>query len=317
MAAQKCLIIDQMHPSIIGLLEQDSFEVDYRPSSTRKEILGILPAYQGLIVRSKTPIDRELIDRATSLRFVARAGAGLDIIDTDYLQSRKIAVINAPEGNRDTLAEHAVGLLLNLSHKINYSCGQVRQGIWDREANRGAEVMGKTVGLIGYGFMGMAFAKRLKSFGCEVLAYDKYKQGFSDQFATEVTLETLWERAQIISLHVPLTPETLGFYNFRFFSNFKHDLLVLNTARGEILPLDDLVKLLDSRRITGAALDVLSREPISKLSDGQQDIYNYLTTSDSVLLTPHVGGWSHESYERINQVLVSKIRQLVVDGRLS
>ncbi|MGI9543096.1 MAG: NAD(P)-dependent oxidoreductase [Cyclobacteriaceae bacterium] len=317
MPHSKCLIIDQMHPSIVDLLDQNNFDADYQPKTTREEILEIVPAYQGLIVRSKTPIDKELIDRATSLRFVARAGAGLDNIDTDYLRLKKIAVISAPEGNRDALAEHAVGLLLNLSHRIGSGHDQVRQGIWDREGNRGVEVMGKTVGLIGYGFMGKAFAQRLKSFGCEVLAYDKYKEGFSDQFVTEATLETLWEQAQIISLHVPLTPETLGFYDFRFFSNFKHNLLVLNTARGEILPLKDLVRLMDSSKITGVALDVLSKEPISKLADNQQDVHNYLVNSSRVLLTPHIGGWSHESYERINQVLVSKIKQLGFDKSIT
>lgn len=305
-----------MHPSIINLLEHIDFEADYQPEITRKEILKLLPAYQGLIVRSKTPIDKELIDRAPSLQFVARAGAGLDNIDTEYLQLRNVKVINAPEGNRDSLAEHAVGLLLNLSHRVSLAYDQVRKGIWDREGNRGVEVMGKTVGLIGYGFMGKAFAQRLESFGCKVLAYDKYKKGFGDQFVKEVTLEALQEQAHILSLHVPLTPETLGFYDFRFFSNFKHDLLVLNTARGEILPLDDLVKLLDLGKITGVALDVLSKEPFSQLFDNQKDVYNYLINSDRVLLTPHVGGWSRESYERINQVLVAKIRQLVIDGSL-
>ena len=300
-----------MHPGIVKLLEQCNVETSYKPEIARKEILEILPAFHGLVVRSKTTIDRELIDQGKSLFFVARAGAGLDNIDTDYLQQKEIVVINAPEGNRDTLAEHTLGMLLNLSHRISVSNTQLRHGIWNREGNRGIEVMGKTVGLIGYGFMGNAFAQRLKSLKCKVLAYDKYKKDFSDQFVTESTMEMLWDQAQIVSLHVPLTRETLGFYDFRFFSRFSHDILIINTARGEILPLSDLVKLLDSGKIHGAALDVLSDEPISKLADSQEDVYKYLMESDRVLLTPHVAGWSQESYERINETLVSKIHQLI------
>ena len=311
-----CIIVDEMHPSIVPTLQGLGYKVDYRPDIDRHDLLREIAHYQGLVIRSKTRVDAEIVAAATDLRFVARAGAGLDNLDLEALEAAGIKVVNAPEGNRDALAEHGMGLLLSLLHNITTAHSSVRRGEWQREAFRGMELGGKTVGLIGYGNMGKAFAQRLSSFKCEVLAYDKYLNDYSDDFAREVSLETIFESCQIVSLHVPLTRETRGFYDYSFFDRFHHPILLLNTARGEILPLADLVRLIDEQKVVGAGLDVLEQEPISQLADKQENIYEYLVNSPQILLTPHVAGWSRQSYQRINAVLVQKLTQLQEQGLL-
>lgn len=305
-----CLIIDRMHESISPMLERIGLKPDYRPDIRREEVLNIIGGYTGLIVRSKTAVDRDLIERAVNLRFVGRAGAGLDQLDEKALVDRNIAVINAPEGNRDALAEHATGMLLALMNKMHTADRQVRKGIWDREGNRGVELMGKTVGLIGYGYMGQAFARRLNGFGVKVLAYDKYKENYGDAYARETSMEVLYESADILSLHVPLTPETLFFIDDKLLRRFHKDIFLLNTARGKLIQLKALSEAIESGKIRGAALDVLENEKLNSLSAEQRFYFNRLTRSERVLFTPHVGGWTFESYEKINQVLVDKIKTL-------
>ncbi len=308
------IIIDEMHPSIIGSLESLGFRVDYCPEINRRELKGVIGHYLGLIVRSKTTIDQQLLEDADRLKFVARAGAGVDNLDEAAISAKGVHIINAPEGNRDTLGEHMAGMLLNLLHRISASDQAIRDGIWDREGFRGTELGDKTVGIIGCGNMGSAFARRLSGFGCSVLGYDKYLPMQKSTIYARTSLEELFIKSDIVSLHVPLTKETRNFYDYSFFTQFEKPIILLNSARGEILPLKDLVQLLREKKIVGAALDVFEKEPVIQLADNQQDIYNYLTTSPFVLLTPHIAGWSYESYRRINDVLVTKIEHLKSTG---
>ena len=305
-----CLIVDLMHESITPLLEEIGWKADYQPSIRREEIIRIISNYEGLIVRSKTTIDREIIGRAEKLRWIARAGAGLDQLDMEALEERGIQVVNAPEGNRDALGEHAVTILLTLLNKVHIADRDIRRGTWDREGMRGTELMGKTVSIIGYGHMGQAFARRLQGFGVEVLAYDKYKENYGNEFAREASMEEIFEKTDILSLHVPLTDETHFMLNDDYLANFKKSIYLLNTARGKNIRLKTLVESLKNGRLKGAALDVLENEKIRKLSVEQQKYFNQLIQSDQVVFTPHVGGWTFESYEKINRVLVAKIKNL-------
>ncbi|SMG28739.1 D-3-phosphoglycerate dehydrogenase [Marivirga sericea] len=307
----KVLIIDEMHESIIPLLEEINLEVDYRPSIQRSEIISIVEHYNGLIVRSKTLIDSELLRYANNLKFVARAGAGVDNVEVNELRKRNIQLINAPEGNRDALAEHAMGMLLSLLNRINIADQEVRRGTWDREGNRGVELMGKTVGLLGFGNMGEAFAKRLSSFSCKVLAYDAEKTNFSNEFIEEVSIAELKKRSQILSLHIPMNEENKGIINEEFLSGFKKLDYIVNTSRGEVLILKDLLKLLQQKKMKGAALDVLENEKINSYTEDELFVFQELTNLKQVLFTPHIAGWSFESYEKINIVLSKKIKLLV------
>jgi D-3-phosphoglycerate dehydrogenase len=307
---RKILIADEMHPSIIPDLKKKGFEVDYFPTIGREELRSVIHQYNGIIIRSKTSMNPEMIDMAPNLRFIARAGAGTDKIDEAYCEERNIVILNAPEGNRDALGEHALGMLLTLVNKIHTADNEIRQLIWDRESNRGTEIKNKVVGIIGYGNMGSAFAQRLSGFECQVLAYDKYKNSYGDQYAAESDLNRIFRESDILSFHVPLTQETDGFYDYNFFNNFQKQIIIINTARGQILPLSDLIKLLDEGKILGAALDVLENEKLNTLKNMQKAQFDNLIKRHNIVITPHVGGWSFESYKRINDTLVQKITSL-------
>lgn len=306
---KKCLIIDDMHESIVPLLAEIGIEATYAPGIKREEILSAIGDYEGILVRSKTTIDKEFVDHAKKLEFIGRAGAGLDKIDVDYVENHNIEILNAPEGNRDALAEHAVGMLLSLLNKLNTADNEVRNWIWDREGNRGVELSDKTVGIIGYGYMGQAFVQRLRAFDCRVLVFDKYKKGFGTKKVEEVSLEKLFHKADILSLHVPLTSETKGWINKEFIQQFRKEIHILNTARGEVLPLKDLLESLDSGKVLGAALDVLEKEKFDQLTKEEKERFENLFSRKNVVLSPHVAGWTFASYKRINEVLVSKIAQ--------
>jgi D-3-phosphoglycerate dehydrogenase len=301
------LIIDEMHPSIIPLLENEGFQVDYQPEVSRLELEGIIHGYEGLIIRSKTSMDRPLLEKAVRLRFIGRAGAGLDKIDLDYLEERNISLYNAPEGNRDAVAEHAIGMLLALFNHLPRADRQVRERVWNREQNRGEELSGKTVGIFGYGHMGQSFAKKLSGFDVKVLAYDKYKTGFGNEFAKESSFERIQEEADILSIHVPLTPETRNFFTLQIINDFKKPFYLINTARGEVVSFDTLTKALESGKLRGALLDVLEKEKLDKLDPIQKEAFQRLAEKDNVLFSPHVAGWTFQSYEKINKVLVSKL----------
>ncbi|MVM32920.1 phosphoglycerate dehydrogenase [Spirosoma sp. HMF4905] len=304
------LIADEMHPSLFAMLDEAGFLYDYQPKISRAELITTLAPFTGLIIRSKTTVDEELLSQAPNLRFIGRAGAGLDLIDLAVVERRGIAVFHAGEGNRDAVAEHTVGMLLALLANILKADREVRQGIWDREGNRGYELGSLTVGLIGYGNNGRATAQRLSGFGCRVLAYDKFLTNYGDAFAQEATLTQIMAESDVISLHIPLTEETRRLVNDTFIEQVTKPFYLNNIARGEIVSLAAVVRALESGKICGATLDVLENEKLAKLTPDQQTAFDYLRQSDRVVLTPHIAGWTHESYVRINEVLVRQIRNL-------
>jgi len=307
---KKCLIIDRMHESIFPMLEEIGWAYDYKPEISRSEIKKILPEYSGLIVRSKTQIDGDLLGDSPTIKFVGRAGAGLDNIDLEYLSQKKIHVLHAGEGNRDAVGEHTVGILLSLLRNITKADREVRSFAWHREANRGVEIMGKTIGIIGYGNMGRAFAKRLSGFGCKVLAYDKYKTAYADAVAEEATMERIYKEVDILSLHIPLTTETKKMVNRDYLSRFSRDIVLINTSRGEIVVQADLLPLLTSGKVVGAALDVLENEKMNELSSADRENLTKLFQQQNVIFTPHIAGWTFESHVKINVALKDKIKSL-------
>lgn len=306
-----CLIVDQMHASIIPLLEEAGFTVSYQPEIPAAAVKHALQGFQALIVRSKLAITPEVLQEADELKVVARAGAGVDNLDLAALASRNIALVNAPEGNRDAVGEFTVGLLLDLFRNISKSDAEVRRHEWQREANRGEEISGKTVAIIGYGNMGKAFACRLAGFGCHVIAYDTAGRGVYDKYARQATLEEIFEQADVLSFHIPLNQQNYRLANEAFFARFQKPLWVINTARGEIMDYEALVKGLKNGTIKGAALDVLENEKLQALNPAQAAVFNYLAGSRNVVLTPHVAGWTHQSYVKINEVLVSKLQSIL------
>jgi len=308
-----CLIIDYMHPSIVPMLEALGISVSYQPEIKAQAVKSMLPGFNSLIVRSKLFVSEELLQGADKLQLIARAGAGVDNIDEAALRRRRITLLNAPEGNSDAVGEFTLGLLLALFRNVVKANQEVREGIWLREENRGEEIMGKTIGIFGYGNMGRAFAKRLAGFSCEVLAYDSNAAVQPDNFAKLVSLQELQEQADVVSFHIPFTPENKHLGKESFFNAFRKNIWVLNTARGEIMNQTDLVKLLQSGKIKGAALDVLENEKLSSLTPEQQLNFSYLARNEKIILTPHIGGWSHQSYVKINEVLVQKIKNFLQD----
>jgi D-3-phosphoglycerate dehydrogenase len=303
-----------MHPSLLTLLKEIGWEVDYLPNISREEIKQKHNGYAGLIVRSKTLIDGDLLGQSPTVRFIGRAGAGLDNLDLKYLEAKGIHVLHASEGNRDAVGEYAVGALLSLLRKIPKANAEVREMTWDREGNRGEEIMGKTVGIIGYGNMGQAFARRLAGFGCNVLAYDKYKTGYSDAYCRESTMEHLFRETDILSLHIPLTEETRRLVDAGYFGNFKKRLVFMNTARGEIVSLAGVLEAMQSGKVYGAVLDVLENERLNSLTPQQTAIFNSLRERPDVIFTPHIAGWTIESHVKINVALIEKIKALKIQS---
>jgi len=307
----KVLFIDSVHSILRAGLEQDGWECDWCVDDSVAEIKSIIGEYNGVVIRSKFPMNREIIDLSTKLKFIARSGAGLENIDLDYAQSKGIKIFNSPEGNRDAVGEQSLGMLLNLFQKLNQADAQVRKGIWDRVGNRGIELKGKTVGVIGFGNMGRAFAQRLQGFECEVIAYDKYVQGFGNDQVREVGLAELQEKSDVISFHTPLTEETHYYFNAPFIENCKKSFYLINTARGKVVETAALVQGLESGKVEGACLDVIEYESSSFENILERNVpepFEYLLQSDKVILTPHVAGWTAESYEKLSLFLLEKIR---------
>ncbi len=306
----KILLLDPVHPLIRVRFEEYGYQCDYYPDLSGNDLLKIAGDYSGIIVRSKFTVDRNFLDAATNLEFIGRVGAGMENIDVEYARKRGIRCYNSPEGNRDAVGEHAVGMLLALLNHMTRADLQVRQGIWSREENRGIEIMGKTVGIIGYGNMGSAFARRLKGFEANVIAYDKYKKRFSDAFVTEATMEQIFSDTDILSLHVPLTAETRYLVDQDYLNRFKKPVWLVNTSRGQVVKTADLVKNLKSGKVPGAALDVLEFEDASfGFLNSKDPDFAYLAASDRVILTPHIAGWTRESNEKLARILVEKIQK--------
>lgn len=306
----KVLHLDENHPALAEGLVKLGFEnqMDYKSSKT--EIEAKIHNYQGLIIRSRFPLDATFLRQATQLKFIGRVGAGLENIDLSVAEELGIKCFNAPEGNRNAVGEHSLGLLLNLFNRIRISDAEVKQGVWKREANRGLEIEGKTIGLIGYGNMGKAFAKVLSGFDCEVLFYD-LKKNIADENATQVNLQTLQNKADVLSLHTPLTELTKNMVNAEFIAAFKKNFWLINTARGKSVVTKDLVKALESGKILGAGLDVLEFEKSSfENFFTEQELpedFKYLTQSQQVILTPHIAGWTQESKYKLAQTIVDKV----------
>lgn len=310
MSYGKILFIDSTHPILREKLVHANFDCDYFVNLEREKILSIIHQYDGIIIRSKTKINTEFLDKAKKLQFIGRVGAGLENIDLDYAEKKGVTCFNSPEGNRDAVGEHALGMLLSLFNNLNRANFEVKNGIWRREENRGIEIKGKTVGIIGYGNMGSAFAQRLKGFDAKVISYDKYKKNYSDGNTIECNLEEIFEKSDILSLHVPLTPETEFMIDNNFIKKFKKNIFIINTARGKVVKTADLVKNLMTGKIAGAALDVLEYEKSSFESLNENNFpedFKYLIQKDNVILSPHVGGWTHESNIKLAEFLADKI----------
>lgn len=307
----KILHIDSNHPLLWEQLQQAGFTNHEDFTSAKDEIEAKIQDYQGIVIRSRFKIDKAFIDKAINLQFIARVGAGLESIDCEYAQSKNIQLIAAPEGNRNAVGEHALGMLLSLFNNLNKADKEIKSGHWNRESNRGHELDGKTVGIIGYGNMGKSFAKKLRGFDVDVLCYD-ILENVGDVNAKQVSLEELQQKVDVLSLHIPWTPETDKIINADFIQAFAKPFWLINTARGKNVVTTDLVEALQSGKILGAGLDVLEYEKGSFehlfLENHVPEAFQYLLKADNVILTPHVAGWTFESHEKLAQVIVDKIK---------
>ena len=307
------LIVDDVHPIIPKELSAARFNIIDATKLDKNELINTIQKASGIIIRSRITIDCEIIDAAKSLQFIARVGAGMESIDTEYCKRQNIICLNSPEGNRDAVGEHAVGMLLSLLNNLNIADKQVKSGIWQRETNRGRELGSMCVGIIGYGNMGSSFAQKLSGFGCKTISYDKYKTGYADGNTTEVSLVDIFEKSDVLSLHVPLTEETNYLVDENFISNFKKDIFLINTARGFVVKTQDLVAGLKTGKILGAALDVIEYEESSFEKTGDllnNKNFQYLAKQQNVIMSPHIAGWTNESKLRLATVLIDKIKVL-------
>ena len=303
----KILLLDKNHPLITEQLSEKGFVLEEDFSSSYEQVLEKIHLYEGVIIRSRIPLDAHFLEKAKNLKFIARVGAGMENIDTAKAQELGVKLINSPEGNKDAVAEHVIGTLLVLMNRLFISSNEVKKGIWLREENRGEEILGKTFGIIGYGNMGKAVAKRLSGFGCKTIFYD-IKPNLSDESATQVSLQELQENADILSLHTPLTEDTLYMIDEEFISKMKKNFYFINTARGKNLKTSALVNALKSGKIKGACLDVLEYEKTSfENLETKNEYLEYLLNSEKAIITPHIAGWTHESKIKLAQVIVDKI----------
>jgi D-3-phosphoglycerate dehydrogenase len=318
---RKILFIDTVHPVLIeelrgmGLICEEDLDSDY---SAIKAKIG---AYYGVVIRSRIPFNRELLKAAENLKFIARSGAGLENIDMHAAHEMGVAVFNSPEGNRDAVGEHAIGMLLSLLNHLSRSDNQVRRGIWDREGNRGIELSGKTVGIIGFGQMGSGLAEKLQGFGCRIISYDKYKKEYAPDYVDEVSLLELQSESDIISVHLPYSQETLYYINREFIEACKKPFYLINTARGKHVHTRDLLQALEERKVLGACLDVLEFEKSSfehLAFEEMPEAFKQLVSREDVLLSPHVAGWTNESYVKLSTFLFNKVKKFLddEDGKL-
>lgn len=309
----KILHIDSNNPLLWNELELAGFENHADFTATKEQIETKIKDYNGIVIRSRFKIDKQFIDAATNLQFIARVGAGLESIDCDYAESKKIHLIAAPEGNKNAVAEHSLGVILSLFNKLNEADNEVKSGQWNRESNRGHELDGKTVGIIGYGNMGKAFAKKLRGFDVAVLCYD-ILENVGDENAKQVSLEELQQKTDVLSLHLPWTPQTNKMVNSEFINAFAKPFWIINTSRGKNIVTIDLVEAMKSQKILGAGLDVLEYEKLSfetLFNDNETpEALQYLLNAKNTLLTPHIAGWTFESHEKLAQVIVDKIKAI-------
>lgn len=306
----KVVFLDTVHPILAKRLSKAGYHCQEASHLIKEDCLTAVNDAEGIVIRSRFTMNEEFLQFAPNLKWIARSGAGTENIDEVYCMKRNIQLYNAPEGNRNAVGEHTLGMLLSLMNKLHTADREVRSGKWDREGNRGVELDGKTVGIIGYGNNGSAFAKKLRGFDVKLMAYDKYKKGFGDHFVMECTLNAILKNADVISLHIPQNKDTIWMINDSFFQKVQKPIFFLNLSRGKIVETSALVNALKSGKVLGAGLDVHEYEKSSFESFYEQDLpedFNYLLASDQVLLTPHVGGWTHESYFKLSDVLADKI----------
>ena len=312
----RVFFIDTIHPYLWDALTADGHECIDVTSLTKRQVMDQLGGVHGAVIRSRFLLDKDFLDHGVDLRFIARSGAGMENIDVPYATAKGIHCLNSPEGNRDAVAEHALGMLLTLFNNLSRADREVRQGLWNRELNRGVELSGKTVGIIGYGNMGAAFAKRLTGLDCEVLAYDPYLEKLPNTFAKKVELKELFSKADVVSLHIPLTEQTEYFVDLKFLQSFDKPIWLINTARGKCLRIADLISALKSGKVRGACLDVLEFEDLTfekfdirNSAFSESEDWNYLIKSDNIVFSPHIAGWTIESHLKLSSVLYDKINQ--------
>lgn len=307
--APKILITDKVHSLLIDGLKRKNCEVIYDTSIDNLILDSIIGDFDGIIINSKIIMNRERIDRGLKLKFIGRLGSGLEIIDVAHAKKKKIKVYNSPEGNRNAVAEHEFGMILSLMNNLNRADREVRQGIWEREKNRGIELRGKTIGIIGLGNTGSSFAEKLSPWGLKVLSHDKYRTRYPSalRFVEKVELDEVIKRSDIISLHLPLTDETRYIVDEAFLSRCKDGVIISNTSRGQVLHTESLIKNLNSGKVSGACLDVFENEKPETFNDKEKKMYQDLYKMDNVVLTPHIAGWTQESLKGIAEVLLYKI----------
>ena len=307
----KVAFLDTVHPALEEGLTKNGFDCVDLTKSTKETIEQLASEFEGIVIRSRFPMDKQFLSKAKNLKFIARSGAGMENIDISFCEERGITLFSAPEGNRNAVAEHAVAMILSLFNKLNKADKEVRAGIWDREGNRGIELDGKIVGIIGYGNNGSAFANKLQGFDVDVLAYDKYKSEYSQGRIKAAEWQELLHRSDIISLHIPENEETIGIIDSTFIAKMKKPFYLINLSRGKIVNTEDLVEGINSGKVLGACLDVLEYEKTSFenmfVDKPIPTAFQALIQSNKVILSPHVGGWTQESYKKLSTVLLSKI----------
>lgn len=305
--SQKVLITAKVNPYLINTLEEKGYAVDYQPSITYDGVLQAIHACTGLIVTTRIKIDKEVIDRATQLQWIGRLGSGMELIDVAYAESKGIHCASSPEGNRDTVGEQATGMLIMLMHNLLKSNLELRNGIWERDGNRAYELGGKTIGIIGCGHTGNAFAQRLRGFDMRILAYDKYKQCYGNDYIQEATMEEIFAEADIVSTHLPLTEETRHMVNTSFLQSFHKPVYFINTSRGKVVNTADLVNAIKDGTIKGACLDVLENEKLDTYSETEKEQFRFLLDDNRVVLTPHIAGYSHEATIKMAETVIRKL----------